>query len=430
MSNLVQYEPVKPLDQIKREKEICNSLINSGYDPCLANAVIGYMPKDVPFIYFTYPRKVNEGSLIIELGIGTTDAIHNLNASWSDQILEVIIQWLGHTPVVDGKEGTKEVKRLEAHQLPDGSFVKLEYHSVSEMGEFDGELKSISYYIPKEKFRVYGGRERQSYSIHVFRRDGDVWSIDLNYSNVTGTTILNALDQMIRFHMGEIIPMKEDYKSAFRYTQLLEPEESLMITSGKPEHVYRHMLLKQDYERFEIVESLKPIVMAMMKALAPLVIKRLAYGIGLDETGAMAVDGVLHHPEKITILDKSLSEFTREQRWKLANFVVACIRDGKFLLWAQRMTDDGQAQFVSDTASRNGYHLLNWFMRTAPASADLQEWVNNAAKVVDAIVNEQEIDSERTSTMEYERIYDGMRTSFVERFIEYIAQMYLGNTLE
>lgn len=434
MTAVSKYNPTKPADQIKREKAIRESLIKAGYDKHIANAVLGYKPEDIPFIYRCDPMTTNGGSLISELWMGSSDAIHNLDGLWNDQIQEVLVQWWGHTPVEDGVEGEKEVERLEVHPVEGGSFVRIDFKGVSEMGAFDGTIKSISYYIPSGTFRPMGeSRERNQYSSHHFQPPteggSEHWQVNLGRSSFSGTTILNAFSQMLSFHLGEITPMKEDYGSAFRFSPLPEVETTELIASGEPEQLYHLLLNEADEQRAVVIELLLPDVIVLMSKLAPIVLEALAAGRWHHETMQMATDGVLHHPEKIALMGKKLSELTREQRWSLVNIVVSCIRDGSFKAWIQKMTNEDQIQFVNDTATRNGYHLLNWFMRVAPASANLHQWVADATKVVDAFAAGEKLE-EDTSVAEYRRVFDGMCTSFVERFVEYLAQLHFGNALE
>lgn len=430
MNALVKYEPTKPAAQREYEEKLRDALIEQGLPQEIAEAIVGYRPEDVPFIYRTEPHKVTNGNTYREeyshLWIGTTDAIWNMEGDWSDQIKEVIVQWWGHSPL-DDSEPIK-VERLEAHQIADGSFVELSYRNVSEMGAFDGVLVSISYYRLGKKFNPWGGKARDSYRIHGFRReqteDGEMWFVNLNSTNVEGTTILNGYSQITQFHLGEVEAMKADFVAAFRYTPLPEPDHQLILTSGEPEAVFNQLV--SESEQNGIVRSLLPEVMRLMENLAPIVVQTLADGKWYWETIQMARDGILNHPEKIAIFGKRLSDLSREQRWTLVNFVVKSIHEGNFVKWMQNLTAADQQQFVKDTATRNGYHLLNWFMRTAPANVDLSDWIGKAAKAVQQKMTGGDVED----AMEYQRVFDGMCTSFVERFIEYVVQLYFGNTLE
>lgn len=445
-----EYLPDKPQSERRKEYKIRQSLIEQGHSKELANAVIGYTPEQVPFIYKTEPHKTisaNSGRpMTSELWIGTTDEIHNLEAEWSDQIPEVIVQWWGHTRL-DEESEVKEVERLEAHQLPDGSFVQLSYKGVTEMGEFDGALTGIEYYVPQGKFRPYGGKERMSYRIYIARHnkknnypqdipgislerpetdDTDIheWSIDLSQTSFSGTTILNGFEQIVGFHLGEISVAKADYARAFRYTPLPESKHAL-ITSGDQKTEYKLALAEQPDNRRAVIESLFPRAHGMMNDLAPIVRDYLATGAYLNETVSMAVDGILRNPEKIQILDRRLSEFTREDRFNLAQAVVVAIKQGKFAEWMRELQSGKSEIILNDVVNKNTYYLLNWFARTAPASADLSKWVEEAEKVITLRKNGIKTDS----TMEFMKCFDGMCTSYVERFIEYVGQQIQGKSI-
>ena len=134
-----EYLPEKPLEQRKRELAIRRSLLEQGVDRKIADAVVGYTPEQVPFIYKAESHEVLhhrvrdnwiEGYELIpgesSLWIGTTDAIHNLvdSQGWRDQISEVIVQWRGsHIEESDQQPEVSKVTRSEAHPIEGGAFV-------------------------------------------------------------------------------------------------------------------------------------------------------------------------------------------------------------------------------------------------------------------------------------------------------------------
>lgn len=443
-----EYLPVKPREQRRQEYAIRQSLLEQGHSRELADAVIGYTVDDVPFVYKGQPHESKDGNsgrpLLSELWIGTSDAIHNLDAEWRDQIPEVILQWRGYAKL-DEEGAPKTVTRTEVHQLKDGSFVEVQYGNVSEMGEFDGEITRISLNVPEGTFRPWGGpRERKSYRIYYFRRmkptypmtgvpggtlvrkggEKHEWTLDLTRSNVTGTTILNGFSEMVQFRMDEITPLKEDPEKAFRYTPLPEPSPQSLLVSGI-EEVHTALLQETPKKRREIVESLFPRVKKMMATLAPIVRDILATNAYSHQTQSMVVDGILRHPEKISILGHRLTEVSREMRFGLAQSVVKAIKAGGFRKWLEELKGEKMKRLTGDVANRNAYYLLNWFMRTAPPDANLSEWVANAEKVIFSLAEGKKV----TSNREYTKCFDGMCSSFVERFVEYLGQQYLGNAL-
>ncbi len=451
-ANSGEYLPEKPQKERRNEYAIRQSFIEQGHSKELSNAVLGYTPQDIPFVYATEPHNVTQGNsgrpMTSELWIGTTDRIENLHGEWSDQIPEVVVQWWGHKKL-DEEESLKSVERMEIHHLPDGSFVNLEYRGVTEMGQFDGTLSSIEYYVPQEKFRPWGGKERNSYRIYYAHKNtkGDnmqnipggglvrpeekiegaaQWSLDISRTDTGGTTILNGYGQILNFHMGEIHPVKVEYDKAFRYSALPKETPQALIGPETPVNEYKLLLSgKKDSER-AMVESQLSRAKAMMLALAPMVIKVLASGGYSSQTEGMAIDGIMNHSEKIQILGRSLSGFTREQRFHLAQGVALAIKRGKFREWVAKLGEEKMQKFVGDTANRNAYHLLNWFMRVAPKDHDLGVWISEAEKVIFAKSKDQQIEV----TPQFEKVFDGMCTSFVERFVEYVGQRLIGNTLD
>ncbi len=186
------------------------SLKNQGYGEELARSVIGYSPKDVPYVYSTDPSYPNNGTLKSELWMGSVVSKEELVGVWSDQIPEVIVQWRGHTPIKGSVCGKREVNRLEVHHLGDGSFVQLEFRNVSDTGAFDGKLKYLDLYKLKEETN-YSGKLCKEYSIHKIHRVGVRWVVDLGFSSFSGTTMLNAWQEILQFRVNTYM-IKPDIK--------------------------------------------------------------------------------------------------------------------------------------------------------------------------------------------------------------------------
>ena len=205
----MEYKPFKPFFGKLYELYIYLNLRIAGYDPDLAKSVLGYMPKDVPFIYGTDPQSCNGDTLISELWMGSTVSKDKLLGDWDDQIPEIIVQWWGNSPVQGGIVGKRKVSRLEVHHLSDGSFIQHEFQNVSEMGAFDGKLHSLRYYKPKEDF-FPGGKRRKDFSIHTIHQKGVTWTVNLGRSNLSGTTMLNAWEQIKHFRLKSVYMIKPD----------------------------------------------------------------------------------------------------------------------------------------------------------------------------------------------------------------------------
>ena len=203
----MEYKPFKPFFSWLYEITIYFSLRIAGYGHDLARSMIGYSPKDVPFVYGTDPQSCNGDTLISELWMGSTVSKDELIGEWDDQIPEVVVQWWGNTPVKDGSHGERKISRQEVHHLNDGSFVYLEYHNVSDMGAFDGLLKIMRLYKQKEDF-FPGGIRRKNFFIHKIHQVGKKWTVNLGESNFSGTSMLNAWSQIKHFRLDSLYMIK------------------------------------------------------------------------------------------------------------------------------------------------------------------------------------------------------------------------------
>lgn len=416
-----EYNPQKPDSQRVEEEAIRDNLIESGVPKEIAEAVVGYRPDDIPYIFRAEPHEVIDGSgggmMQPEIWIGTTaDIPEIIDADWRDQIPEVIAQWRGHIK----KDTQQIVSREEVHQIGDGSFIRLEYEGVGGMGQFDGKLRRISLYVPNNTFNPYGGPDRMSYTIHYFKNqaaEGESsprWMLDMDRvrsgSNMGGTTILNGLQEMINFHMGGIHQVKGEAEKAFRFTELtsLRDRKKTLTAEVKP----------QDYiedKKLELIESLRDRAHTLMQELAPKVREKLLKAKNYNGVIQMAIDGILNHPEKIKILDRTLADASAELRWNFCQAIAKEIKSRRFQEWLQTLDEPAKKGLEQDVARTNAEHLLDWFRRTAPPTADLSGWLSKAES--------------QNQSMAFMRVLDGMEVSFVERYIEYQAQLYLGRTL-
>jgi hypothetical protein len=247
---------------------------------------------------------------------------------------------------------------------------------------------------------------------------------DENSSNVSGTTILNGFSEMKTFHMGEIVPMKADLNGAYRFSALPATEKiPQLVATVEDEFAMRIHSAPENHA--EMITNHFERTRALMGAIAVLVRDFLAAGNYSHELIGMATDGILNHPEKIQFLQYQLSDFNRQQRFLLAQCVGRAIRDDTFRDWMKELRGEKQKAFIADTANRNTYHVLNWFMRVAPADKRYEDWLSKAERVV----LERSRGHRVESTEEFSKCFYGMCTSFVERFVELLAQKYLGKSL-
>ena len=427
---------------MKKELEIRVSLLRQGIDPEVAMAVVGYKPEDIPFVYQTTPHDVlhhqirkdwTEGADLVPgqscLWIGTTDAIHNLvnPEGWNDQIPEVIVQWRGNifTESEQHPAGS-EITRTEIKHLEGGRFLEIEYVNVSTMGAFDGNIGRISLNIPDGTFRPGGGKKRQSFRIFYFKQDkkSGEWGLDTGLTNVSGTTILNGFQEILNFHLADIVEIKADYPKAYRYSQL--PSKNLpRLLPSSPDAQYQMILDEETGLSKDRIIEITQLAHELMETIAPQVLATLTHGKYQHNAISMMADGILNHPDKIWVFSKMLSLFSREDRFNLARAVAKEIEDGRFKSWIIEMGKPENSRIVNDVINRNTRHLLAWFKRKAPADADLKGWIKNASDYAQGLNNK----TKPEFSQEYERAFDGMVTSFVERYVEYSAQKFFKRTI-
>lgn len=438
----------KPIACAAEEERVRDQLMANGVPADIAHAVVGHRLADVPFIYAGVPHEVlhhrvranwTEGYDLLPgesaLWIGTSDAIHNLVSEngWTDQIPEVIAQWRGSRLV-----GVKdfEVERLEVHRLPDGRHVEVTYRDVSRMGAFDGHIVRMALHVPEETFRPYGGRPRQAYRIYDFRNHPDTgWTLNPT-SNTSGTTILNGFSEMLSFHMARITPVKADFASAYRYTQL--PGSGAETIAIEAALAQRTEVAAATQER---IADITGDTLELAAVVAPQAIEALRAGQGTHELTSMMIDGVLNHPGKFRILDIPLSEYTREQRFAMAQHIAKIIGEGHLAVWASTLQDaEGIAQ-VNAVTERFTTDFLAWLDRTQSQKTDLSAWIQRARTAAD-IANEMNVRSATVTisdrhspgaikgrnpahSPEYVRVFDGMMLACLEQMIVFAGEQWL-----
>lgn len=438
----MKQELHKPQSKDIEELKIRVNLIRQGIDPEIAMAVIRYRPEDIPFIYQTTPQDVlhhqirkdwTEGADLVPgqscLWIGTTDAIHNLvnPEGWNDQIPEVIVQWRGNIfTQSDQHPAGSEITRTEIKHLEGGRFLEIEYIDVSAMGVFDGDIGRISLNIPDGTFRPGGGRIRQSFRIFYFKQDkkSGEWSLDTGLTNVSGTTILNGFQEILNFHLADVLEIKADYPKTRRYSQL-SSDNSPRFLPTSPDAQYQMILSEKTGLSKDRIIEISQSARELMEIVAPQVLTALVHGNYQNNAIGMMADGILNHSDKIWIFNKMLSQFSRQDRFDLARAMAKEIQDGRFKSWVIEINKPENSKIVNDVINRNTQHLLAWFKQKAPVDADLKGWIKKAMNYAQGINNR----TKPEFSQEYERAFDGMITSFVERYVEYSAQKFFKRTL-
>lgn len=453
--NSPDYHPIKPKERIEEERQIRHDLRLQGVDLEIIKAIQGYKPEEIPFIYRDQPSEVeyhfhrgaepHSMQALSELWIGTTDEIWNLvnKNGWTDQIPEVLAQWRGHQDLE--KREKKEVTRTEIHHLSSGAFIELEYREVSEMGQFDGKLSGIELYTPKEKFRPYGGNERNSYDITSItnRREVDVegvpggrkvveesrpeWQMGGGLGHVTGTSMLNGLGELLwPKDLPLLQSVKWDPEKRHRFSKLpaLKKRDVPLLPPSQAALVELQKDLEPTEDLGVLLNYAQEIMTKMFSEIKPRInSKSYQEGALGDE-----LDGVLNHPDKIWLLDKYLDEVDRKTRFGLTMALTDTFKNGKMSDWIENVFLKSES-LQGDLITRNARHLVLWLKR----SNFKYKGMKPALEKTKHVLFEQNGKADENDHKTYEilrRSGAGLGSSLVEKYLEYMAQQYLGNYLE
>ncbi len=454
--NSPDYNPVKSEESMLEERKVRHDLQLQHVDPEIVKSIRGYRPDEIPFIYKDLPTEVmaqiNRGAEPTmekgnsELWIGSSDEIWNLynKNGWNDQIPEVLVQWRGLTLAKD--KDSKEVSRQEIKHLSGGRFIELEYRGVSEMGQFDGHLARISIYTPKETFRPYGGNERNSYEITMISRKSDVdttglpggrrvidkedeveWGYSGGFGNVSGTSMLNGLGELLwAHHITSLRSVKWDPDKRFRFGELPAPvkRETPLLSPSKADLVELQEDLVPQEDLGALLNDAQEIMTKLYENIKPSLGSK-----GLQSAGVeMELDGIGQHPEQIWVLDKYLDEASLQGRFALKLALVESLNRGDITKWVNDVFLKSEP-LQNDLLTRNARHLVLWLKRSKFDYKGIQAALADTKRVLEK-GKEQDPDTVDQLTFEIiRRSNEGMASSLTERYIEYLAQRYLGKYL-
>ncbi len=452
--NSPEYQPVKSKESMRQEREARHDLKMQGVNEEIIKAIRGYRPNEIPFVYrdaqhevFTQEMDgvshVGYKKALSELWLGSTDEIWNLQneQGWRDQIPEVVVQWRGQQK--EGGEGKKRVTRLEVHHISDEAFIQLEYRQVTEMGQFDGELSGISLYTLKETFRPYGGNERNSYDITYITRKREVdteglpggrkviersepkWQMSGGLSgHVTGTSMLNGLGELLWLdHITSIQSVKWIPEKSYRFSELPEPNKREM--ASLPPSKVALVELQNSLEPQEDLGVLLNDAQEIMTRLFSDIKERINSEGFQKGAVEMELDGILNHPEKIWVLDKYLDEVDHKTRFAFGIALADTLRTGKLSEWVDSVFLKSEA-LQDDLIIRNARHLVLWLKRSDFSYTEIKDTLSKAKR--DLIESKVDPNDYKTNDiLRYSK--EGLGSSLVERYVEYMAQKYLGNYL-
>lgn len=433
---------------IKQEYEARKDLLVQGTDPNVVNAISGYKPEEMPFIYKVPEHKVYhqvhdsavDASLVegsSEIWVATSDAIHNLSNEngQRDQIPEVIAQWRKSSI-----EGKISITRTEVKQIGNGAFVELEYENVSQMGQLDGDLVSISLSTPDKPFKPYGGPDRMAYKrVTAYKeRETDLTGIpgatplfDIKEPkwkfgfSCTSTTILNGLQEMENFgYFGLIESVKYNPEKAYRFTNLPMPKHSTDQMMLPPEKENQEEL-KKSIETSNL-ENLLGLSYNFMRELyvtnQSYIFKKEIVKNGIE----MEIDGILKHPDKIWILNKYLDTVSPRTRFAFARALSAQSNQEGFFNWVNTefMTS---SELQKDVLLRNSQHLVLWLKRSGVSEYVIEEML---IRSLDVIKNPNSTQPKDDLYQILEHSLNGLSSSITERYVEYLGQKFLGTFLQ
>jgi len=256
--------------------------------------------------------------------------------------------------------------------------------------------------------------------------DNNEWSLNLTgSSNVSGTTILNGFQEMVKFHLADLKPVKEDFDNVTRFSALPEGEKVLALPANEEEE-FEMVIREETGLEYDSVMALMPDAVNLMQEIAPLVVNRMQSGSYNKDAVSMEVDGILRHPEKIWVLNKRLSEISRKQRFVLARMISISLRDGQLLEWLKTIELKNTPGIVNDICFKNARYLLMWFKRSG-RNQDFKGELEKAILIAQAMNATQEVGD--IDSYVFQHAYDGFASAIVERYIEFLVQKYLGNSL-
>ena len=201
-------------EQLK-DMDLRVELFENGVPLEIAAASAPYSETDIKHIYSGGPAKEYPnggpigGTVKVELMVGTSKPIEEIvrREKNIDQSPHVLVQWWNHEYSALGNQ--PRIGRIEIEQIAPGKYIQRTYKSVSGMGEFNGDLESIFLYFDGEEFSSGTYPGRKSFKI-------DQWS-KTKYRqnpwryfgfNLSGTTLLNGVEQLLTFHKSEMKKVK------------------------------------------------------------------------------------------------------------------------------------------------------------------------------------------------------------------------------
>lgn len=448
----------RPLRLLKQELGIKRSLIEQGIDPLIANAIIGYRAREIPFIYGSLPK---EGSFsgesqpgLSEHWFGSTVAIHNLTEEndWNEQIPEVIVTWGSSVKDRDlNNPDGRKISRQETKNIGDGRFLTVNYVNVSEMGALDGEIESIDLNVPDTIFSS-NGKERWRYYNYLFRRRIPVsmegvpggnlrkndqiiheWTLDKNAIGVS-TFMSNGYNSMRIFRMHSIFVVKEDYANARKLPHLPYTKRPLIETSlkkkGSKELKIKFRVLEQKANEL-IRKLIVHVVTKFSSNTYP-----VSEANRLEEISRInIVDKLIDNPGSIVISGKSMENVSRKTRFGLAVQFAKLVQNGEFKNWLVSMNSEAGDTFIKEVTEAGTLSLYDYFDTAINDRTDLVQWIKDAIeskKFTDSgiYLTHVEVNENSVKDEKYRMSYELLTEQLLLKYLDYIAKKYFKEIFE
>jgi hypothetical protein len=449
----------RPLKLLKQELDIKRSLIEQGIDPLIANAIIGYRAREIPFIYGSLPE---EGSFsgesqpgLSEYWFGSTVAIHNLTEEndWKEQIPEVIVTWGSSVKDRDlNNPDGRKITRQETKNIGDGRFLTVNYVNVSKMGALDGEIDSISLNVPESIFVSSNGKERWRYYNYLFRRRNPIsmegvpggnlrkndqimheWTLSKDAIGVS-TFMSNGYNSMRIFRMHSIFVVKEDYANARKLPHLPYKQQHLLETSLKKKGS-KELKIKFGALEKKANELIRKLIIHVVTKFSSDTYP-VSEANRLEEISRInIVDKLIDNPGSIVTSGKSMENASRKSRFDLAVQFAKLVRNGEFKNWLVGMNNEAGDTFVKELTEAGTLSLYDYFDTTINDRTDLVQWIKDALeskKFTDlgVYLTHTEVEENSVKDEKYRKSYELVIEQLLLKYLDYIAKKYFKGIFE
>jgi hypothetical protein len=200
-------------EQIK-DMDLMVELFENGVPLEVAAASAPYQESDINHIYSGgEPEELQNGSppggtVKTALMVGTSRTVEEIARKEKniDQSPNVLVQWWYNAYSINNYQ--PEIERIEVEKISEGRFVQRTYRGVSKMGKFDGNVTKISLIVDDEEFAPTTHIGRKTFKIDEWNKHEKNARTFWRHDVVSGTTLLNGVEQLLTFHKAEMSKIK------------------------------------------------------------------------------------------------------------------------------------------------------------------------------------------------------------------------------